>query len=414
MADNKAVTGGVIADYTAATDQTTYSGDTVDVPIARLVHVTGAEGSKVVSELVKLEDAAHTSGDPGFQLLTVRQDTAAALAGTDADYQPLITDSSGRLHTNSVVSAVTPGTAAANLGKAEDAAHSSGDTGVMALSVRKDTAASTAGTDGDYAGLVTDDTGRLYTTVQTVIPGTSATSLGKAEDAAHTSGDVGVAMFGVRSDTTPSSTSGTAGDYSLPNLDANGRLYVNATLYSAAGAALTPDTQGQQDTALGTITSVTGSMAFGRASTAAPTAVSADDDAVLPWYTKEGKVVTTTSPHTAGGLSTFMASGSDGSSILVATAQAIKSSAGQLYGYYGYNPEAAVTFVHFYNTAAGNVTVGTTNPLFTIALPAGAAANMTFPFGVTFSNAGWSCAATTTAGGNTAPSTGVSLVAWYA
>jgi hypothetical protein len=30
----------------------------------------------------------------------VRQDTAAALAGTDADYQPLITDGSGRLHVN--------------------------------------------------------------------------------------------------------------------------------------------------------------------------------------------------------------------------------------------------------------------------------------------------------------------------
>jgi hypothetical protein len=247
-----------------------------------------------------------------------------------------------------------------------------------------------------------------------VTPGTSAAHLGKAEDNAHVSGDTGVAIFGVRSDTTPSSTSGTAGDYSLPNLDANGRLYTNTVLYTSAGAVLTPDTQGQQDTALGTITSVTGSMAFGRASTGAPSAVSADDDAVLPWFTREGKIVTTTAPHTAGGLTTFMASGSDGSSILVATAQAIKASAGQLYGYYAYNPEAAVTFVHFYNTASGSVTVGTTNPQMTIALPAGAAANMTFPFGVVFSNAGWSCAATTTAGGNTAPSTGVSLVVWYA
>jgi hypothetical protein len=247
-----------------------------------------------------------------------------------------------------------------------------------------------------------------------VTPGTSAAHLGKAEDAAHSSGDTGVAVFGVRSDTTPSSTSGTAGDYSLMNLDANGRVYVNAALYNAAGTALTPDTQGTQDGALGTITSVTGSMLFGRASTAEPTGVSADDDAVLPWLTPEGKTVVTTSPHTKGGLSTFMASGSDGSSILVATAQAIKASAGQLYGYYAYNPEAAVTFVHFYNTASGSVTVGTTNPQMTIAIPAGAAANLTMPFGITFSNAGWSCAATTTAGGNGAPATGVSLVAWYA
>lgn len=129
--------------------------------------------------------------------------------------------------------------------------------------------------------------------------------------------------------------------------------------------------------------------------------------------TLDRKVIVTLQPHTQGGLSTFMASGSDGSSILVATAQAVKASAGQLYGYYAYNPEAAVTFVHFYNVAAASVVVGTTNPLFTIQLPAGAAANLMFPHGVTFSNAGWSVAATTTAGGNTAPATGVSLVAWY-
>lgn len=119
-------------------------------------------------------------------------------------------------------------------------------------------------------------------------------------------------------------------------------------------------------------------------------------------------------PRTTNGLTTFMASGSDGSSILVATAQVIKASAGKLYGYYAYNPEAAVTFVHFYNTAAASVTVGTTNPLFTLAIPPGSAANLFSDIGITFSNAGWSCAATTTAGGNTAPATGVSLVAWYA
>lgn len=119
-------------------------------------------------------------------------------------------------------------------------------------------------------------------------------------------------------------------------------------------------------------------------------------------------------PRTTNGLTTFMATGADGSSILVATAQVIKASAGKLYGYYAYNPEAAVTFVHFYNTAAASVTVGTTNPLFTLAIPAGGAANLMSDIGITFSNAGWSCAATTTAGGNTAPATGVSLVAWYA
>ena len=129
--------------------------------------------------------------------------------------------------------------------------------------------------------------------------------------------------------------------------------------------------------------------------------------------TLDRKQIVTVQGHTQGGLSTFMASGSDGSNILVATAQAIKASAGQLYGYYAYNPESAATFVHFYNTASASVTVGTTNPMFTIAIPAGSAANLTIPQGILFSNAGWSCAATTTAGGTGAPATGVSLVVWY-
>lgn len=137
------------------------------------------------------------------------------------------------------------------------------------------------------------------------------------------------------------------------------------------------------------------------------------------WTVQPGNTANTTAwltqntPATSGGLTTAMFSGSDGSSILVATAQAVKASAGQLYGYYAYNPEAAVTFVHFYNTAAGSVTVGTTNPLFTLAIPPGSAANLFTDTGITFSNAGWSVAATTTAGGNTAPATGVSLVVWY-
>lgn len=52
------------------------------------------------------EDAAHTTGDAGNQILTVRKDTAAATAGTDGDYQPPITDSSGRLWVNASGAAV--------------------------------------------------------------------------------------------------------------------------------------------------------------------------------------------------------------------------------------------------------------------------------------------------------------------
>ena len=63
------------------------------------VDVTSVVPGTAATNLGKAEDAAHTSGDVGVMALTVRQNTAAALSGTDADYQPLITDTSGRLHT---------------------------------------------------------------------------------------------------------------------------------------------------------------------------------------------------------------------------------------------------------------------------------------------------------------------------
>lgn len=50
------------------------------------------------TNLAKAEDAAHTSGDQGVMMLAVRNDTPAALAGTTLDYIPLTTDSVGRLH----------------------------------------------------------------------------------------------------------------------------------------------------------------------------------------------------------------------------------------------------------------------------------------------------------------------------
>jgi len=74
-------------------DQTT-PGTTNRVDIGALIPGVGA------TNLGKAEDAGHTTGDVGVMALTVRQDTAAALSGTDADYQPLVTDASGRLHVN--------------------------------------------------------------------------------------------------------------------------------------------------------------------------------------------------------------------------------------------------------------------------------------------------------------------------
>ncbi len=57
-----------------------------------------------------------------------------------------------------ITTSITPGVAATNLGKAEDAAHTTGDVGVMALAVANE-ANSTFAADGDYVPIGTDREG---------------------------------------------------------------------------------------------------------------------------------------------------------------------------------------------------------------------------------------------------------------
>jgi hypothetical protein len=154
------------------------AGDTV----GRAGHVIVGNGTIALG--VFAEDAAHSSAHTGLMPLTVRQDTAAALAGTDADYQPLITDSAGKLHVN--VGAVTPGTAASSLGKAEDAAHTTADVGVMALAVRTDAPTDRSGTDGDYEPLQVSG-GRQWVSGK---PGTVLTATPTIDTAIYASGDL--------------------------------------------------------------------------------------------------------------------------------------------------------------------------------------------------------------------------------
>lgn len=65
MADNVGVTAGA-ATYTAAADEVTYSGDTSKVQLVRLVHVSGTEGSKTLTEIVG------TAGSPGTAVVTIQ------------------------------------------------------------------------------------------------------------------------------------------------------------------------------------------------------------------------------------------------------------------------------------------------------------------------------------------------------
>lgn len=100
----------------------------------------------------------------------------------------------------------------------EDAAHTTGDYGTNVLSVRKDTAASTAGTDGDYATLTTDATGKLW--VNADVP-----SL--ADDAAFTVATSKVVPVGALADET-ATDSVDEGDVGAVRMTLDRRLQVKA------------------------------------------------------------------------------------------------------------------------------------------------------------------------------------------
>jgi hypothetical protein len=90
-------------------------------------------------------------------------------------------------------------------------------------------------------------------------------------------------------------------------------------------------------------------------------------------------VTTTTVPTTSGGCSV-----SKLISAATTNATLVKASAGQVYGWYVANTSAGWRYVKLYNKATAP-TVGTDTPAVTLAIPAGAAANVSLDNGVAFS-----------------------------
>jgi hypothetical protein len=67
---------------------------------------------------------------------------------------------------------------------------------------------------------------------------------------------------------------------------------------------------------------------------------------------------------------------------------AVKTSAGRVYSWYFKNPHATDTaWVHFYNALIANVTVGTTVPVWSVEVPAGASKEIVFTIPLTFATA---------------------------
>lgn len=180
MADNTTLNPGTGGDVIRDIDKSSKKTQVVTIDVggagaealisnSNPVPVSDAGGSLTVDGTVAVSGtvAATQSGTWTVQPGNTANTTAWKVDASSVAVP--ITDNSGSLTVDNggtfsvQTSAQVPGTGATNLGKAEDAAHASGDTGVMALGLRKDTPSAVAGTDGDYMPLISDQTGRQYT-----------------------------------------------------------------------------------------------------------------------------------------------------------------------------------------------------------------------------------------------------------
>lgn len=130
-------------------------------------HATGTSKGALFMAAAVPTDTAVNANDIGAVAMTTDRKLHVAVM----DALPAGTNGIGKLTANNGVdigdvdvASVIPGTGATNLGKAEDGGHTSGDVGVQMLGVRTDTPnAARADTDLDYTPIATYRTGAIRT-----------------------------------------------------------------------------------------------------------------------------------------------------------------------------------------------------------------------------------------------------------
>ena len=170
MADGANVTQGAIADAAV----TTNAPGTLSAKLRGIVTILASVWDSVNNRL-KVDGSGVTQPVSGTFFQATQPVSGKFFQATQPVSGPL-TDAQLRLTPvpisgtiaavttlGSITGAITPGTAAANLGKAEDAPHTSGDTGVLAFGVVNDLDADSVNADLDYVTLATDRKGRVKT-----------------------------------------------------------------------------------------------------------------------------------------------------------------------------------------------------------------------------------------------------------
>lgn len=359
------------------------NGSSLTVDNAALSVVGGGAEATALRVTIASDSTGVVSVDDNGGSITV--DNGGTFAVQVSSAIPAGTNNIGDVDVLSVI----PGTGATSLGKAEDAAHTTGDTGVMALTVRANTAAATSGTDGDYQPLITDTNGRLH-----VIEPSAAASLTAlqliddvifTDDAAFTvATSKGAVMMGVA--TTDAVNSGDAG---AVRMTTSRDLCV--VMKDASGNDINPQVDDAAFTAGTSLVSVIAAVA---------TSDSVDaNDAGAVGMTTDRAMFVNPRPATSGGLTIFRSIDLDESE------EEIKASAGQVYSIAAFNTNASARYLKLYNATAANVTVGTTTPVLTYYLPGTGGFVLDIPYGLAFGTAITAAATTGVADNDTgAPS----------
>lgn len=149
------VTGAGSQRVTIASDNTAFS-----------VNATLAASAAIIGNVrIDQTTPGTTNGVSIAQLGANTISTGNGVSGTGVVRVAQVSDGTGVLaavtNVATIGTSVTPGTAAANLGKAEDAAHVTGDTGVAAWGVANE-AQTTLAADGDYIGQASDTKGNKF------------------------------------------------------------------------------------------------------------------------------------------------------------------------------------------------------------------------------------------------------------
>ena len=310
------------------------------------------------------------------------------------------------------VLSVVPGTGATNLGKAESAAHTSADVGVMVLGVRNDAGTALA-VDGAYIPLSLDSAGAVRVT-------------GGGGGTQYTEGDIDATVTGTAMlwEDAADTLRAVSAAKPLPISDAGGSVTVDGSVSLAAAIPAGTNNIGDVDVVSSALPTGASTLAEQQSQTTAlqllDDIVKTDDAAFTPAtdevamagffadetstdsvdegdagaarMTLDRRQITVPQGHAAGGLDIFRSLDLDESE------EDVKTTAGTLYGWYIANLATTTRFVKFYNATAATVVVGTTTPVLTLPIPGNStddiAANALGGVGIKFDTA--ICVAATT------------------